>query len=324
MRTLIIIALFIFSTPSYGCICWNDSFPLTYLNRNDTLPTNQQHYIIKGIVIDNQIGSKVYNRFGHGNLVNIKVLEYWPKDAIMNDTITIMNDESDCASGFIQDSTYLIGAWNSNRYLATSECEGTGLFSEFENVIDSLGEGGIPKSLLRNNKKSKSEKNDLRDLETNWTESIIISIIASAFFGIAVFLMRWYYFKYWLFRKVVGKYYRYYEGENEDLKNQLSATAVVSFSAMNELVVTVTTLINEDESLAHKDHYLFPPERIQKWAGKITMVNSESGSLYYYYIEGIEEKFRSHFKRVLFNPKLRMIKLFDDDRTLKPEILEKK
>ncbi|MDW3195003.1 MAG: hypothetical protein R8G66_21705 [Cytophagales bacterium] len=146
MRQFITFLLFVLSTPSFACLCWNDSFPLTYLNQNDTLPTNQHHFIIKGVVIDNQIGTNVFNRWGHGNLVNIKVLEYWPKDAVMNDTITIMNDENDCASGFLKDSTYLIGTWNSNRYLGTDQCEGTGLFSEYAHLIEQLGEPGIPRT----------------------------------------------------------------------------------------------------------------------------------------------------------------------------------
>lgn len=107
---------------------------------------NEQHYIIKGIVINTEVGLNVYNRWGHGNLVNVKVLEYWPNDAIMNDTVTIMNDESSCASWLAQDSTYLIGAWNTNRYLATSLCEGTDLFSKYENLIERLGESGTPRT----------------------------------------------------------------------------------------------------------------------------------------------------------------------------------
>lgn len=146
MRKIITLTLFIFSTPSFACICWNKSFPLSYLNQNDTLPTNQHHYIIKGIVIDSQIGRNVFNRWGHGNLTNIKVLEYWPQDAIMNDTITIMNDELDCASWFLQDSTYLIGTWNSHRYLGTDQCEGTALFTKYAHLVEQLGESGIPKT----------------------------------------------------------------------------------------------------------------------------------------------------------------------------------
>lgn len=64
----------------------------------------------------------------------------------MNDTLTIVNDELDCASGFLKDSTYLIGAWNTNRYLGTSQCEGTGLFSEYAHLIGQLGEPGIPRT----------------------------------------------------------------------------------------------------------------------------------------------------------------------------------
>jgi hypothetical protein len=149
MRYFIIIGILTFSTPSIACLCWNESFPLTYLSQNDTLPTNQQHFLIKGIVLDNLVGENIFNRWGHGNLVNIKVLEYWPKGINMNDTITIMNDEHDCAVGFLQDSTYLIGAWNSNRYLGTDQCEGTSLYSKFAQLVEQLGEPGIPKTDIR-------------------------------------------------------------------------------------------------------------------------------------------------------------------------------
>ncbi len=238
----------------------------------------------------------------------------------MNDTVTIMNDESDCQSGFLKDSTYLIGAWNSNRYLGTSQCEGTGLLSQFMNQLDSLGEGGTPKPNDRNNNKPTIQNTDdnLNQSETGWTESILLSLSASAIFAIVIFILRWMYFKYWLYRNVAGKYYRNYDGENQTLQNEISALAEVSRSAMNELVITVTTYINEDESLSHKDHYLFPNESIQKWTGRITMVNTESGSGFYYYVQGIDEKFRSNFKRVLFNSEHQMVKIFDDDRTSKP------
>ena len=256
MRQFSIILLSILTTPSFSCTCWNDSFPLTYLDQNDTLPSSQQHYIIKGIVIDNQIGSNVYNRWGHGNLVNVKVLEYWPKEAIMNDTVTIINDEMTCASGFKLDSIYLIGAYNTHRYLATSSCEGTGLFSKFENLIDSLGTGGIPQSSISNNKRLKTNRSEeSQTAGTYWKFSIIISMAASAIFAIVVFLVRWLYFKYWLFRKAVGKYFRFYEGDNQELKDQVSAMATVKSSAMNELTVTVTTFIKNDLEVISKEFY---------------------------------------------------------------------
>ncbi|MFT6200159.1 MAG: hypothetical protein ACJAQ2_001939 [Vicingaceae bacterium] len=153
------------------------------MNQNDTLPTNQQHFIIKGIVLDKQIGSNVYNRWGHGNLVNIKVLEYWPKDAIMNDTITIMNDENDCASGFLQDSTYLIGAWNSNRYLGTDQCEGTALYSKYAHLVEQLGESGIPRT--DKHYESVSEQPS----ERIWNIKVILIIAISLSFLLNIILL---------------------------------------------------------------------------------------------------------------------------------------
>jgi hypothetical protein len=142
-----VLLFFLFSwIPSFSCICWNEDFPLKYLNPSEIYPDNLKRFIIKGRVIDNQVGANVYNRWGPGNLANIKVLEYWPKDGGMNDTITLFDDEGTCGVFFMQDSIYLIGAWNAHRYLATSRCEGTGLFSEYAHLVESLGEPGLPKT----------------------------------------------------------------------------------------------------------------------------------------------------------------------------------
>jgi hypothetical protein len=93
---------------------------------------------------------------------------------------------------------------------------------------------------------------------------------------------------------------------------------------MKELTITVTTFINEDGSLSHDQHRKFLEREIQKWTSKAAMVNSEYGNLYWYYISDMEEKFRSGFKKILFNRKLGLVKLFDENRDLTPEIFQKK
>lgn len=101
----------------------------------------------------------------------------------MNDTITIMNDENDCASGFLQDSTYLIGAWNSNRYLGTDQCEGTALYSKYAHLVEQLGESGIPRT--DKHYESVSEQPS----ERIWNIKVILIIAISLSFLLNIILL---------------------------------------------------------------------------------------------------------------------------------------
>ncbi|UII30782.1 hypothetical protein LVD17_21035 [Fulvivirga ulvae] len=118
-----------------------------YLKANDTLSRNQQRIIIKGVVLSSDTNHNLFNKYGRANVVNIKVLEYWPSEGLKyidSDTITIFNDESDCAVNFKKDSVCLVRAYTFNRYLGTSICEGTKLLSESEDDLTKLGVGDKP------------------------------------------------------------------------------------------------------------------------------------------------------------------------------------
>ena len=132
-----------------GCTCTNQPI-MDYLQQNDSLSLNEKVLVIRGRVLDVGVGDSVFNKFGQGNLINVKVLEYWPKDALKflnGDIVTVFNDESDCAINFKKDSSYLIRAYSFNRYLATSICEGTKLLSKSLDDIELLGAGSEPNSL---------------------------------------------------------------------------------------------------------------------------------------------------------------------------------
>lgn len=152
------------------------------------MPSEPTRFIIKGIVIDTNIGQNVYNRWGHGQLINIKVSEFWPKDAIINDTLTIIDDELSCAVHFVKDSTYLIGAYDAHRYLATSSCEGTILFSEWADQITKLGQSGTPKTdkQFRFNSESPLESEPNLSLP-KW---IVITLVISIILNIALIVWR--------------------------------------------------------------------------------------------------------------------------------------
>ena len=131
---------------AYGCICVPFSVE-NYLYRNDTLPKNQHVVVFKGKVVTEAIDS-IFNVYGLGEVVNIKILEYWQDDELgflEGDIISVFNDGSDCAIHFQKDSTYLIRAVRQGLYFATSQCEGTVLVSDLsaQNDLRFLGKGKV-------------------------------------------------------------------------------------------------------------------------------------------------------------------------------------
>ena len=89
------------------------------------------------------------------------------------------------------------------------------------------------------------------------------------------------------------------------------ATAILSYRWKKELKIVVTTFINAENEDSSK-HYKFDKKAIQVWQGAISMNNSESGELYWYYTSEMEEQFRSGFKRILINRKAKLLKLFGE------------
>lgn len=136
---------------------------------------------------------------------------------------------------------------------------------------------------------------------TNYSETIFISIISSVIFAIMIFagsLIYDYYKQY----PNLSRYDRMYKGTNSELQGKIAASALVTYNYKNELKIIVTTFINEDNKENPQNHYLFPNDSIQKWEGKITMENSESGNLHFYYIEpeNLKNSNITHFKRIIF------------------------
>jgi hypothetical protein len=136
---------------------------------------------------------------------------------------------------------------------------------------------------------------------TNYSESIFISIISSGIFGLIIFVGSLVY-DYCKQFPNLSRYDRIYKGNNSELQGKIAASAIVRYSYKNELKINVTTFINEDDMDNHQNHYLFPNESIQKWEGKITMENSETGNLHFYYVEpeNLKNSNITHFKRIVF------------------------
>lgn len=177
-----ILSIFIFfslgaSVESLSCTCL--TVPISeYLAKNDSLTYNKQFVAFQGTVIDITIGDSVFNVFGAGNLVNLKVMEYWPKEGLEHlkgDIITVFNDDL-CGINFKKDSTYLVRAVKSGLYLSTSSCEGTRLLSnEFaQEDLKFLGEGTKPTPVVR---EASSEIEEESSGEFDWRLFFIISAV---------------------------------------------------------------------------------------------------------------------------------------------------
>ena len=147
MAKFIVTLLFVLcSQASFGCICWFEGFPAGYLDQNK-LGEIPEYYILHAKIIDINIGDNVCQKDPgrHGNLVNVLVYKSWPPTRNVSDTLTLFNDDY-CAYPFVTDSTYLIGARTFDRYLYTSQCEGTQLYSKLEDSLNILGPGKPPVS----------------------------------------------------------------------------------------------------------------------------------------------------------------------------------
>lgn len=173
-----------------ACICYPPSVT-EYLAQNDTLPQNQQVLILKGVVHSVE-DSLIINKFGYGKVVQVEVLEYWPQNSLKfmsTPYLTIFNDELDCGVSFKKDSTYLIRAYSFNRYLATSECEGTKLLSQSSEDVKELGSGSVLK-LDQVNHASVSEneftENEIPRKDNAVMILLIISVLINVFLAVIV------------------------------------------------------------------------------------------------------------------------------------------
>lgn len=149
---------------------------------------------------------------------------------------------------------------------------------------------------------------------TNYTETIIISLVSSAIFALIVFLLGLLY-DYLKYNRHIATYQRPYKGGKTDLIGQIAAIAKTSYKNKGELIIHVETLINEHEDSSLD--YIFPQQNIQEWKGVVTMTNKEAGELYWYYIKPDEQRNekRSGFKRILFLNKSQYLKLFGEPGT---------
>lgn len=160
---------------------------------------------------------------------------------------------------------------------------------------------------------------------TNYSETIIISIVSSGLFALIVFLLGLLY-DYIKYSSNVATYIRLYTREKVELKGEIAAIAKITYKYKNELTINVETLINEHPDNPSLD-YKFPKENVQEWKGIITMDNEEAGKLYWYYIrpEELKNEKRSGFKRALFLHKSNYIKLFGEtDRGYFDEMFDRK
>ncbi|MCD4724335.1 MAG: hypothetical protein K8R63_05780 [Bacteroidales bacterium] len=145
------------------------------------------------------------------------------------------------------------------------------------------------------------------------TRSIIISLVSASAFAVIMWGLKLAFDFYRQYNNQ-GKYIRRYDMENESLKGEILALAIVKYRWKKEMSVQVTTFINVDSNLPDNEHYKFPDDKIEKWEGRITMENKEAGKVYWYYIAPPEKKSKdeSGFKRVLFMDKAKTLKLFGE------------
>lgn len=147
---------------------------------------------------------------------------------------------------------------------------------------------------------------------TNYTETIIISLVSSGLFALIIFLLGLLYDRL-KYSQHAATYHRLYNRDKVELQGQIAATAKVEYKSKGELIINVTTLIHEHHE-NHSDDYIFQEPSIQEWKGIITMESEEAGKLYFYYLRPEEQKNekRSHFKRVLFLHNCKHLKLFGE------------
>lgn len=160
--------------------------------------------------------------------------------------------------------------------------------------------------------------------ETNYGETIFISIVSSAIFAFISFVLILLY-DYLKFSNHEATYIRMYDRDNPNLTGQKLAVAVVKYKSKGELTVTVTTHINIDSSSDSSKDYIFQEENIQEWKGIITMENKEAGKLYFYYLRPKQAKdgLISEFKRVLFLHNSQYLKLFGDGENYGSETFQR-
>lgn len=147
---------------------------------------------------------------------------------------------------------------------------------------------------------------------TNYTETIVISLVSSVLFAVSVFGLDLLYDRL-KYVNHIGTYHRLYKRDKSELSGQVAAIAKVEYKSKGELTVTVTTLIHEHHD-NHSDDYIFPEPSVQEWRGIVTMESEEAGKLYFYYLkpESQKNEMRSHFKRLLFLHNSKHLKLFGE------------